>query len=83
MFPMIKVLYVGDPHFKHTQKDEMESLMGFVHETSVENSVDLIVMLGDLNDSFNVLRTDNLVFWGKWLPRLSLSQDLVVLVGKN
>lgn len=80
---MIRTLYVGDIHFKHTQKDENESLMQFIKDTALDNNVDLIVLLGDLNDTFNVLRTDNLVFWDKWLNALSFTQDLVVLVGNH
>lgn len=80
---MTKVLYVGDPHFKHTQKDELERLMSFVQETALENQVDQIVILGDLNDSHGILRTDNQVFWKKWLFTLSENQSLFVLVGNH
>ena len=64
---MSKTLFVGDPHFKTSHKDEMERLMGFVHDEAYKNKVDQVVILGDLNDTFNILRTDNLVFWQKWL----------------
>lgn len=79
----MKILYVGDPHFKHTQKDEMERLMGFVFETASYNKIDQIVLLGDLNDTHNILRTDNLVFWDRWLKLLSDSWKTYVLVGNH
>jgi predicted phosphodiesterase len=81
---MIKVLYVGDPHFKSSQKDEMEQLMIFVRDSAFEHNVDQIVILGDLNDTFGVLRTDNQVFWEKWLTELSAGRPkLYVLVGNH
>lgn len=80
---MTKILYVGDPHFKHTQKDECERLMAFVHEQAIKNKVDKLVILGDLNDTHGFLRTDNLVFWEKWLKLLSDHQELDVLVGNH
>jgi predicted MPP superfamily phosphohydrolase len=79
----MKTLYCGDPHFKHTQKDEMEHLMGFVRDTACKNEVDQIVLLGDLNDTHGILRTDNEVFWTKWLDILSRNQELTVLVGNH
>ena len=80
---MSKVLYVGDPHFKHTQKDEMERLMDFVYVAAWDNKVERIVILGDLNDSHGILRTDNQIFWENWLNGLSENQELVVLVGNH
>ena len=79
----MKILYVGDPHFKHTQKDEMERLMRFVDDTAVTNKVDKIILLGDLNDTHGILRTDNQVFWQKWLHILGIDKELVVLVGNH
>ncbi len=80
---MTKTLYVGDPHFRHVQKDELERLMGFVHNAASENKVDQIVILGDLNDTHGILRTDNQVFWEEWLRVLSDEQPLIVLVGNH
>jgi DNA repair exonuclease SbcCD nuclease subunit len=79
----MKVLYVGDVHFKHSHKEECERLAGFIHDEACKNKVDQIVLLGDLNDTFNVLRTDNLTFWSKWLKNLSDHQKLYVLVGNH
>lgn len=79
----MKTLYVGDPHFKHTQKDELERLMRFVDDIALTNEVDQVVLLGDLNDSHGILRTDNQVFWQKWLHILSGRQKLFVLVGNH
>ena len=79
----MKTLYVGDPHFKHTQKDELERLMRFVDDTAVAHDVEQIVILGDLNDNHGILRTDNQVFWEKWLNILSGKQSLFVLVGNH
>jgi DNA repair exonuclease SbcCD nuclease subunit len=78
-----KILFVGDPHFRHTQKEEMDSLMGFVHDIAYKNRVHKIVILGDLNDNHGILRTDNQVFWEKWLKALSDHQELVVLIGNH
>ena len=80
---MSKVVYCGDPHFVYSQKPEMESLMQFVHDTAYKNKVDRVVLLGDLNDSHGILRTDNQVFWEKWLKALSDHQELVVLIGNH
>lgn len=80
----IRSLYCGDPHFKHVHKDEMDRLMGFVYDTAYKKDVDQVVILGDLNDSFGVLRTENLTFWNKWLTQLSsLKSKLYVLVGNH
>jgi DNA repair exonuclease SbcCD nuclease subunit len=79
----MKTLYCGDPHFKHTQKDEMACLMQFVYDTACKNNVGRIVLLGDLNDTHGILRTDNEVFWTKWLNSLSDHQELIVLVGNH
>lgn len=80
---MIKVLYVGDPHFKYAQKDEMNRLMNFVHETASNHKVDQITLLGDLNDTFGVLRTDNLFFWSNWLFNFGELCVTNVLVGNH
>jgi predicted phosphodiesterase len=80
---MTKVLYIGDPHYKHSHHDEMERLMDFIHKSAVDNQVDQIVILGDLNDTFGILRTDNQYFWEKWLTKLSFCQKLYVLVGNH
>lgn len=80
---MIKTLYVGDPHFKHTQKQEMESLMSFVRQSALDNKVEQIVILGDLNDTFGVLRTENLYFWENWLNFLSDICKVYVLCGNH
>lgn len=80
---MINILYVGDPHFKHTQKDEMERLMSFVQEVANLYKIDQIVILGDLNDTHGILRTDNQVFWDDWLFKLSENHKLVVLIGNH
>lgn len=79
----MKILFVGDPHFKHTQKDEMERLMHFVRDSANDHVVDQIVILGDLNDTHGVLRTENLYFWEKWLELLSVHQKLYVLTGNH
>lgn len=80
---MTKVLYVGDPHFKYSQKDELTRLMHFVRDTANTNEVDEIVLLGDLNDTHGVLRTENLYFWEKWLKLLSENKKLFALTGNH
>jgi len=80
---MSKTLYVGDPHFKHSQKSEMESLMTFVEIVAADNDANQIVILGDLNDTFGVLRTDNLTFWQRWLVTLARYRPVYVLVGNH
>lgn len=80
---MIKHLYWIDPHFVHNKKEEMDNLAAFVCETAYKNNVDKINILGDLNDTFNILRTDNLEFWSKWLVLLCDVCPVKALVGNH
>jgi predicted phosphodiesterase len=77
-------LYVGDPHVKVSNLEESEALLQFVLKSAVDNKVDRIVLLGDLLHTHAVIRLEVLLFWKKWLIKLSsLEISIVALVGNH
>lgn len=80
---MKKILYVGDPHVRHNNIDESSALMNFVNDVSLTERPDVIVILGDLSDSFGTVRTVVVDFWKDWLDTLSEAQELRVLLGNH
>jgi DNA repair exonuclease SbcCD nuclease subunit len=79
----MKILRVGDPHVKVSNLDESERLMQFVLAMARAHNVDTIELLGDLFHTHAILRLEVLLFWQKWLYKLSKEFYTIVLVGNH
>jgi Calcineurin-like phosphoesterase len=80
----VKILRIGDPHFKPGNIEECESLMHFISDTISELRPDKIEILGDLFHTHAVVRLEVLEFWDGWIDTLlSYEKDLYILIGNH
>jgi len=79
----MKILRLGDPHIKTSNRDEAEKLLQFVVDTAMKYSVNRIEILGDLFHTHAVVRLEVLDFWDHWLDHLADICEVVVLVGNH
>lgn len=76
-------LYLGDPHAKMNNLEEMRSLVLFTVETIKKRKVERLVILGDLFHTHDVLKLQVIEFWNWALDLFNNTCDTVVLVGNH
>jgi DNA repair exonuclease SbcCD nuclease subunit len=81
---MAKILFIGDPHIRHTHLSDGISLLRWIENVAEEKKPDLIVNLGDTFDSHAVIRSEVLSEVVKHLSRLSsLNIPVIMLLGNH
>lgn len=80
---MTRLLVIGDPHAVFEELDECQRLLYFAAKIAEEQSVDEIAILGDLNNTHNIVRVEVLNFWLGNLRILGRIAPTYVLVGNH
>jgi DNA repair exonuclease SbcCD nuclease subunit len=78
-------LFVGDPHAKVSNLEEMEKLIFFI-ENNIANreEYEFLLLAGDLFNDHSVVRLEVAIFWKQALLRLRAKyKKLVILVGNH
>ncbi len=82
--PLLKVLYVGDPHAELSSLLEMQRLIDMITSIAQNNGVDRIVLLGDQYHNHSLIHLQVMEFWQKALKQLSYSaKNVIALVGNH
>jgi DNA repair exonuclease SbcCD nuclease subunit len=82
--PLLKCLYVGDPHAEASSLHEMQKLIDMVTGIAQNNNVDRIILLGDQYHNHSLVHLQVMEFWERALKQLSLSaRNVVALVGNH
>lgn len=55
---MTKIMFIGDPHIRHTHLTEGQELLSWIEKVAEEHKPDLIVNLGDTLDDHAVIRAE-------------------------
>jgi len=79
----MKTLYVGDPHCTVEEMVDCTHLMGTVERELSEQSIDQVVILGDLHNNFAVTNVHVTDFWYRTLKKLSSYCPVIALVGNH
>lgn len=78
-----KVLIVGDPHLKIGTIKEAGSFLDGLLAIVQDGHYDQVVILGDLFDTFAVIRSEVLALWARFLSAASSKSEIVILVGNH
>jgi calcineurin-like phosphoesterase family protein len=76
-------LYMGDPHARTNNLEEMKSLVLFTVETIKTRNVSRLVILGDLHHTHDILKLQVIEFWTWALDLFDQTCETVVLVGNH
>lgn len=79
----MKLLLVGDPHVTVDELDDAQALVDFVSVKADANSVDAVVLLGDLFHNHAVVRVEVLQFWQHAFAVLAAHRPVFALVGNH
>jgi len=80
----MRFLFVGDPHAKISNLQEMEKLMAFLCTLPERERFDYIFLAGDLFNDHAVIRLEVAQFWRLSLERLAKAyKEVYVLVGNH
>jgi DNA repair exonuclease SbcCD nuclease subunit len=80
----MRFLFVGDPHARVSNLQEMEKLVDFLANMPERDRFDFVLLAGDLFNDHAVVRLEVAQFWRSALTRLSSSyRETVVLVGNH
>ncbi len=82
---MKKIAFLGDPHAKLNNLNEISSLIDFIISLKKEGKVTDLCILGDLFDTHSVVRLETWDFWKKQLEKLSksFSKDELAIISGN
>lgn len=81
---MERVLIVGDPHIKVSKLDIGGLLLNKLKDELSNRKYDRLIILGDLFDTYSVIRSEVLSLWSKFFNDISLKGDnVIVLVGNH
>jgi DNA repair exonuclease SbcCD nuclease subunit len=78
-----KVFVIGDPHIRQKFMDDAEKLVSFTVALAKELKPDLIVCLGDILDTHEVVRTIPYKFACSFLEQLSEIAHTFLLIGNH
>lgn len=79
----IKVLTIGDPHFKVSNIKECEEMIEKIVQIAKEKKPDFIVCLGDILDRHETIHVSPLTLSIKFLSRLEQIAKLYVIIGNH
>lgn len=81
---MTKIMFIGDPHIRHTHLAEGENLLKWVEQLAEEHKPDLIVNLGDTLDDHAVIRAEALSLVNSHVRRVvGMGFPLVMVLGNH
>lgn len=78
-----KVLLVGDPHLKIGTIKEAGGFLDGLFEIVESGQYNQVVILGDLFDTFAVIRSEILALWANFLSKASNHSEIVLIVGNH
>jgi DNA repair exonuclease SbcCD nuclease subunit len=78
-----KVLLVGDPHLKIGALKEAGSFVDKLLTIIQDGQYSQVVILGDLFDTFAVIRSEILALWASFLSKASQHSEIVLIVGNH
>ena len=81
----LRILAIGDPHFKKDNQLETDLMITALIKLVIESKPDIIVVLGDVLDRFETIKSDPLTRANRFLNQLrdSFTGHLVVLIGNH
>jgi len=79
----IKILTIGDPHFKVKSLDEMQLFVEKITELAQKEKPDLIVVLGDVLDTHEQVNIYALTASDRFHQKLSKIAPLAIIVGNH
>lgn len=81
---MARILFLGDPHIRHTHLSEGIELLRWVESVAAETRPDLLINLGDTFDTHAVIRSEALSTVNDHLNRMrDLKIPVVMLLGNH
>jgi DNA repair exonuclease SbcCD nuclease subunit len=82
---MSKVLFIGDPHIRHTHLEAGVKLLRWLEQTIEETQPDLVVNLGDTFDTHSVIRSEVICELKKHLKIVckDLHKPMVMVLGNH
>jgi len=80
---MASFLVIGDLHIHTNNLDEMEILVEKLQSIALETNPDVIVLLGDLLDTMDIIRAQALTLATNLLAVLSKIAPLLILIGNH
>lgn len=78
-----KVLLVGDPHLKIGALKEAGSFLDKLLAIVQDGHYSKVVVLGDLFDTFAVIRSEIMSLWASFLSSASAHSEIVLIVGNH
>lgn len=79
----LKLLAIGDPHFKVSNVRETDEMVERICEAVVKHKPDVIVCLGDILDRHETIHVSPLMRATNFLKRLSVSAPLYAIIGNH
>jgi DNA repair exonuclease SbcCD nuclease subunit len=81
---MARILFIGDPHIRHTHLSEGIALLKWVESVAEEKKPDLIVNLGDTLDTHSIIRSEVLSTVNDHVDRVrDLKIPMVMVLGNH
>jgi len=82
---MTKILFIGDPHIRHTHLTEGVKLLRWIEQIIEESNPDLVVNLGDTFDLHATIRSDVLCEVTKHIDMVcdGLKKPMVMVLGNH
>lgn len=81
---MSKIMFIGDPHIRHTHLSEGEKLLSWIESAAEEHKPDLIVNLGDTLDDHAVIRAEVLSLVNSHIRRVvDMKIPMIMLLGNH
>ena len=78
-----KVLLVGDPHLKIAAIKEAGSFLDKLLNVVRDGQYEKVVILGDLFDTFAVIRSEIMSLWSRFLFQSSEHSQVILIVGNH
>jgi hypothetical protein len=76
-------LVIGDPHFKHTNLDEMREFSNKTIEIAENLKPTFIVILGDTLDTHEIIRIEPRDAAEEWIEKLTEISEVFLLIGNH
>lgn len=78
-----KILVVGDPHLKISAIKDAEIFVNKLANVVQNNKFDEVVILGDLFDTFAVIRSEIMSIWSNFLKEAAQHSKIILIVGNH